>query len=33
MVIVTKNGEEIKTEDLSLPENLLKMIAEIIDKK
>ena len=33
MITLTKNGEEIKVEDLSLPENLLKMIAEIIDNK
>lgn len=33
MIIVTQNDKEVNTEDLVIPENLQKMIFEIIDRK
>ena len=33
MVKVTQNGEEVNTENISLSDSLLKIIAEIIDNK
>lgn len=32
MINVTQNGENVDTEELILPDNVAKMIAEIIDK-
>lgn len=33
MIEVTQNGENVKTENITLSDNLLKIIAEIIDNK
>ena len=33
MIRVTQNGEDVKTENITLPDSLLKIIAEIIDNK
>lgn len=32
MINVTQNGKNVDTEELTLPDNVAKMIAEIIDK-
>lgn len=32
MVTVTVNGQEINTEDITLPEQVIELIASIIDK-
>ncbi len=32
MINVTQNGKNVDTEELTLPESIVKMIAEIIDK-
>lgn len=33
MIKVTQNGKNVKTENITLSDNLLKIIAEIIDNK
>lgn len=33
MIKVTQNGENVKTESITLSDSLLKIIAEIIDNK
>lgn len=33
MIKITQNGESVKTENIILSDNLLKIIAEIIDNK
>lgn len=33
MIRVTQNGEDVKTENITLSDSLLKIIAEMIDNK